>query len=363
MQPIRIFNKELELLGEIDNYESLIFNRRFSRIGEFELYINMNKNNVDKLQVDNIILIGNKKNKAGIIMHKENTYDENGEITDTLLIKGITLNGIVGKRIIVPEPGEVYSIATGSTENIIKTFVDKNCVNPIDIKRKFPKLIISENKNRGIHDKWRSSYENLSDKITEIAEYAQMGHIVYLDYHTRQLVFDVLEGRNLTVEQEKLPPVIFSTKFDNINSRHYIESSLNYKNVAYCGGRGSEEDRLVQQVGQAEGFDRAETYIECSEVETVEDLKTEGLQKLNDFKKVHSFEVQVNPYGSFRYEEDYDLGDIVTIQDTKIGVTMNARMVDIREIYEDIFTIEITFGTNIPTFLDNIRKEIKRVVK
>ncbi len=41
--PIRIIDKDFNLLGEIDDYESLIFIRRFSRVGEFELHINLEK--------------------------------------------------------------------------------------------------------------------------------------------------------------------------------------------------------------------------------------------------------------------------------------------------------------------------------
>jgi len=50
--PIRIIDKDFNLLGEIDNYESLIFIRRFFKVGEFELHINLDKQNVDKLQED-----------------------------------------------------------------------------------------------------------------------------------------------------------------------------------------------------------------------------------------------------------------------------------------------------------------------
>ncbi|HCL4578799.1 siphovirus ReqiPepy6 Gp37-like family protein [Clostridium botulinum] len=360
---IRIFDKNLNFLGEIDNYENLIYTRRFSKIGGFELHINMNKNHTDKLQDSNIIMINNNPNKCGIIMHRENLQDE-GNSSETLVIKGLTLNGLLNKRVIIPVVGEAYSISIGTIESIMKDFVNKNAVNPVDKDRIIENLIIAKNKNRGKQDKWRAKYnENLSDKLTEIGEYGNLGYEVLFDYHERKLIFDVIEGRNLTDGQEILPPVIFSTKYDNLNKKHFIESTLNYKNVAYCGGKGLDEDRLIQQVGNAKGIDRVETYFECSNLETIEDLKTEGKQKLEDYNKIYSFETGINPFKPFKYGEDYDLGDIVTLQDKKMGITMNARIVEIKEIYGDMFNIEIIFGTNIPNFLDNIRKEIKRVVR
>lgn len=65
--PIRIITPNFELLGEIDNYESLIFINRFFKPGEFELHININKQHIDKLQEDNLIIIGNNPKKVGSI--------------------------------------------------------------------------------------------------------------------------------------------------------------------------------------------------------------------------------------------------------------------------------------------------------
>ncbi|MCY9758901.1 siphovirus ReqiPepy6 Gp37-like family protein, partial [Paenibacillus alvei] len=43
MQAIRIIDTSFNLLGEIDNYESLQFIRRFFGTGEFELHISVGK--------------------------------------------------------------------------------------------------------------------------------------------------------------------------------------------------------------------------------------------------------------------------------------------------------------------------------
>ncbi|GCD13130.1 siphovirus ReqiPepy6 Gp37-like family protein [Clostridium tagluense] len=358
--PIRIIDKDFNLLAEIDNYESLIFIRRFYKVGEFELHININKSYTDKLVDGNLILLGNKLNKVGIIMHRENTYDQNGEPTDTLLIKGPTLKGLCNRRLMVPSNGG-YDSFEGSQEAIMKYFVEKNCVNSIDISRKISNLLIAENKNRGIADKWRSRYENLADKLTEIGEYANLGWDINLDFNNNKFVFDIIQGRNLTADQELLPPVIFSVNFENLKSRHYIDSSLNHKNVGYCGGKGDNENRLIQQVGEVSGFDRIESFIDCSQAEDVTELKTIGNQKLDELKKIKSFEVGIIPYGSFNYELDYDLGDIITAQDKNLGVTMNSRIIEFKEIYEvNGFNLEAIFGTNIPNLLDKIKNMAKQ---
>lgn len=362
MKPIRIIDKNFNLLAEIDDYESLLFIRRFYKVGEFELRININKNHTDKLIIDNLIIFGNQPNKVGVILHRENTYDENGEATDTLSIKGYTLKGLCKRRMIVPPIGQAYESFIGSQEAIMKHFVDKNIVNPDDVKRKIDNVIIAPNLDRGQQDKWRSRFEVLSDKLTEIGEYSDLGWDITLDYNNQKFVFDVLQGKDLTVDQDILPPVIFSIDFNNINNRHFIDSILNHKNVAYAGGHGEEEDRFIQQIGNVTGFERIETFIDCSSAENVAELIQQGSSKLNELKKIMSFEVDILPYGSFTYEKDYDLGDIVTIQDRKLNLILNTRIIEFKEIYEsDGFKLEAVFGSNIPTIIDKLKS--KQVVR
>ncbi|BDR82566.1 siphovirus ReqiPepy6 Gp37-like family protein [Clostridium tetani] len=356
--PIRIIDKNFNLLGEIDDYESLIFIRRFFQVGEFELHINLDKQNVDKLKDDNLILLGTCFNKVGIIEHIDKSMSEDGK--DQLIIKGSTLKGIVRRRITVPLKDTAYDRAIGSQETIIKQFVNNNIVNPVDPNRKIQQLVIAEDKKRGKEDAWRTRYENLSDKVIEIAEYSELGWDVILDIEKNKWVFDIIEGRNLTAGQEELPPVIFSVDFDNIKNKHFLKSLLNYKNVAYAGGKGEEEERLIQQIGESTGLDRREVFLDCSQADDITELKDTGKQKLQDYKITESFEAEVIPYGSFNYMQDWDLGDIVTVQDRKWGITLNSRVTEIKEIYEvNGFNLECTFGNSIPNLLDKIKKQDK----
>ncbi|EPY2273797.1 siphovirus ReqiPepy6 Gp37-like family protein [Clostridium sporogenes] len=360
--PIRIISPNFELLGEIDDYESLIFIRRFNRVGEFELHINLNKNNTDKLQDDNLILLGAFFNKVGIIEFIDKSTSEDGK--EQLVIRGTTLNGKIKDRTTVPPIGQGYDNATGLQETIMKQFVNNNAVNPEDKDRIIPNLIIAEDKQRGKQDAWRARYENLADKITEIAEYSNLGWDITLDTDNNKFVFDVIEGRNLTADQEQLPPVIFSVDFDNIKNKHFVKSLLNYKNVAYVGGKGEDEKRLIQQVGNVKGWARKETFIDCSQAEDITELKTMGQHKLDDFKITETFESNVIPYGSFTYMEDWELGDIVTVMDRKWGITLNTRITEVKEIYEvSGFNLECTFGNHIPTIMYNIKKMSKKEVR
>ncbi len=361
--PIRIISPDFELLGEIDDYESFQFIRRFYKVGEFELHININKKHTDKLIKNNLIMLGNSINKVGIIMHRENEVNEYGESTDTFIIKGPTLKGIMDRRLIVPATsGDGYDNESGAIETIMKAFVNNNVVNPIDTGRKISQVTIAEDQQRGSQDAWRSRFEVLSDKLSEIGEYAQIGWDVILDTINSRWVFDVIQGRNLTQSQELLPPVIFNTEFDNIKNQHFIQSILSAYNVGYAGGQGDEVTRLIQQIGNITGLERVETFLDCSQAADVTELTTQGTQKLNELKETLSFEFSIIPDNTFIYEIDYDLGDIVTAQSKKWGITMDAQIIELKEIYENTGSaLEATFGSNIPTILDKIKRVTKRV--
>lgn len=360
--PIRVLSPHFDFLGEIDNYESLLFIRRFFKVGEFEFRININ-NNTEFLQEDNIILLGNDSKKAGVIRHKEIVLDENGEGAEILLIRGYTLKGVISRRRIVPQIGQGYDRQIGTTEYIMKQFVNNNFVNPTEAGRKMYQLAIAYNLNRGKQDRWRGSFEVVSDKLEEIGEYSNMGWDVCLDTTNKKWVFDVVVGRDLTVNQNTLPPVIFSVDFDNIKGQSYIDSAINYANVAYAGGQGEEENRLIQQIGDAIGFERIETFLDCSSAEDITELIEEGNRGLEEFKKISTFESQVLDYGSFVYGKDWDLGDIVSVQNKKWNLTMDTRIVEVKEIYEQNgFNLELVFGNTVPNPWNKLKKIEQRQI-
>lgn len=59
------------------------------------------------------------------------------------------------------------------------------------------------------------------------------------------------------------------------------------------------------------------------------------------------------------YEEDFDLGDIVTTQNKGWGVSLDSRITEIKEIYEPSKqTLEISLGNNRPTLISKVKQEI-----
>lgn len=362
--PIRVISPTFELLSEIDDYESLQFTRQFYKVGDFELHINLNKQNVDMLQEGNIIMLGLNTNKVGIILHRENSLDQLGAQSEELIIKGLQLKGILQRRLTIPDAVTGYDRINNKAEAVMKHYVNNNVINPVDTNRIIEQVMCSVDLQRGIQVPWQTRYEVLSDVLEQIGEWCQLGWDITLDLENLKWNFDVFEGRNLSADQDVLPPVIFSTDFENIKTQNFISSSINYKNVAYLGGSGDEVDRLIQQIGSFTGIDRIETFIDCSSAADASELLSQGEQRLNELGKTITFDVEVIPDGSFVYQTDYDLGDIVTVQSKKWGITLNSRIITLKEIYEPGgFVLQATLGKNKPTLLSILKKNITKIVR
>lgn len=355
---VRILDRDFNLLGEIDDYESLQLTRRFYRAGEFELHIALHKQHVDKLQKENIIVIDNKGHKSGIIQYRQIGQDDKG--IETLIVKGSTLGGALDRRVTVTDN---FDRVRGPAETVMKHYVNNHLINSSVVARRVPFFANATNQGRGKETPWQTRFEPLNVVIQEIAEWCDIGWFVSLDYTSRKWLFDVLEGRNLTAGQSVLPPVIFSHDFDNIESQSFVDSDQQYKNIGYAGGQGEYEDRLIQMVGSGSGLDRREVFLDCSSAEDAAELVEMGNQKLSEQKRIITFNGRILDTRSFIFEKDWDLGDIVTVQNKNWGLTLDSRITEVKEIFEPESKIEVSLGDEIPTitqFVKQLKNNVKR---
>jgi hypothetical protein len=404
LKPIRILSPQLDLLAEIDDYEYLSYDRSFHGVGQFELRINRHKNHVEHLQKRNLILISNERenetgvvnlswdtHKVGKILHREIGLDQSGKISEQWIIKGIALKGVTYQRITVPPSTTAYDNKQGNAETVMQHYVSNNIVNPVDVNRKIDIIQMAPNQNRGLSVSWQSRYKNLADELGEISFVSGLGWNVSVDLTNKRYIFDVQQGRDLTVNQAVNPPVIFSPDFESIKTQQLADSDLNYKNFGYIGGQGEGAAREIVTTGTAIGLDRIETFIDARDIEDSALLPERGQQKMKEFETELYLEAEIltpikriyyerdfhfvsstqitetktpryKLYSSFIYEKDYDLGDIVTVQNRGWGVTLDTRIINIKEIVEpDGFKLEATFGSNRPTLITKLKQQFSQM--
>lgn len=351
---LNIYTPDMVKVGVIADYESLIYSPHFYEPGVFEMYININKQYTEELKMNNIIQINDNHEKTMFITHRSLPLNDSGRSGETLFIKGYTLDGLTTRRNIVTNNENAFMSFEGSQEYIMKQFVYKNMINADDKSRNIPGLKLSSNKNLGKQDRWRGRQEKLSDKLSEIGLYAELGWNIVFDNHKKEFIFDVKKGVNRQLDNGTRSPVIFELSFGNVLSREFTEDITNSANVIYVGGNGELEEKLIQKVGDTSGFSRIEVYQEHSSVDNVKELTTIGEQTLKELEKTENFNTIVSPNGSYIYEEDYFLGDYVTIIDKQLNIKVNTQITGVKEINEGLGGVEITFGKMIPTIFNTM---------
>lgn len=354
---IRIIDKDFNLFGEIDGVTNLYYERSAYGIGEFQFIINPTVNGAIELKKNRIIYFDNDPKKAYIILERGNAYDELGDANDELCIKGVQLKGILTRRIILPKVGEAYLEFKGKQSEIFKKFVI-NCIGDLtDESRKINNFKIEPSQPFGEIDAWRGRYNKLSDLLESMGKYTKIAWDVILDFKTKTFKFIVTQGNDFTSIQHENPPVIFSKEFGTLNSRQFTESITAYVNALYCGGAGEDENRLIQVVGNGNGFERQEGFEDMTSYSDPTELITQGKKKLETLKPLLYLEGGINPFGTFKLGKDYDINDKVTVVDKSIGVELHSRIINIRETDDGTRGIELTFGETYPSFIDILRKK------
>lgn len=374
--PIRIMTRDFQIIDQIDVYSSLQITRSWHGIGSIELRINRYLKGANELTRGRIIFPHNQLHKAYQIKHREIELDENGKASENWIIRALPLKSWMGQRITYPPSHTSNDNKQAVAETVMRHYVTNNVINPVDGNRRMEDIILDTNQLRGENVSWQSRYKNLAEEQSEISLLCGLGWNVDIDKDQMKFVFKVLEGRDLTAGQSVLPPAIFSPEFNTLGQLSYTESELNFKNYAVVAGQGEGVDRRIIEVGQSSGHDRYELFVDARDVseetdiedtdpiprpvaEIEADLINRGNQKLAEYEQEIYLEGQALTKSRLTYEKDYELGDVVTLQNREWGVTLDARITEVKEIYEwGGQKVELTFGNNRPTLISKIKQEL-----
>lgn len=339
---IRVLDKNFELIGVIDTFQSFIWTERYNECGDFELYIpSWDQNVLSIISKEDYIEI----NDSDYIMVVETIQMEwDYELGNHILIKGRSLESILGRRIVWSH--SVYeNIGLGS---LIKTLINDNIINPSDPNRQIPNFVFHEPIPQSIEDIQINSIqlygEYLDSVIESLCKTYKVGFKLCLE--DGNLVFYLYQGEDRSYNQEDNSYVIFSPEYDNILNSNYITSDSTYRNVCLVLGEGEGADRTAIEVKATEtptGLDRREmcidesidsSYDDDTELSYEQQLFVRGSEALNENDYFESFDGQINPDQLYIYRTDYELGDIVQVTNA-FGMNSNARIIEYIRSYSD----------------------------
>lgn len=359
-----IFNKTLEFKGVLDIFFSLRWIRRYYKSGEFELQCALTSENLKLLQREYIIYkLGNRE--AAYIEYRNLKQDADGK--EILIVRGKFLTGYLNRRIIWGT-----ETINNTAENAMRNLVNHNCIDTKNSARKINNLMLGNLNNFTPSINYQVSYKNLLEELENLSYLSNLGYKINLNINNKKLIFEVYKGLDRSINQNINSKAIFSKEFDNILEQEYVDSLNNYRNMVVVGGIGEGTEKKLATLGETSGLDRYETFVDASDINNEVDevilsdedytnlLIERGKSILVETKKIQTFDSIINLNSNLKYKVDFDLGDIVTFISKKWSLTLNTRITEIEEVYEQNgLSVNITFGYNIPTIIDKIKQVVK----
>lgn len=338
---VRIYDSEMDLKGIIENQTSLIWTRKYNDPGEFELHTPLTEDNRLLLKIGNLVY---KKgaSEAGTI---ESVIIEETETKNEITASGRFLSSYMDRR--VTKATKTYS---GKAEEIMRQLLSEDTI-------AIPRVELGELVGFTDTIEFQVTYKNLLTYMSKLAKQFNYGYRFRPDFNLKKIIFEIYAGKDKSLSQAENNRVVFSEKYENLNSATYTENTQTYKTKVYVGGEGEGSARTVVSVGEGEGLDLREDFVSASDISSSEittaqytaAMEERGRQTLESSKYVKSFEFEADPYINFNYKTDYDVGDIVTIKKIAWGIREDMRITAVQEIYENgAMTIVPTLGDPLP---------------
>jgi hypothetical protein len=332
-----ILDTSFEIIGVLDSFNSLIWTDRYSKCGDFELYIEATSRYFNVLKANYYLYL---KESEHMMIISDIQQDSDAEEGNYLTVTGNSLEYIPHRRIIWNQTTIDGKLQTG-----IETLLNQNIIFPDNYlaglsstdktlakKRKISDFTFSETTDKTITDLTLSAQytgDNLYDVIVSACEDNEIGFKVLLN-DSNQFVFSLYSGTDRSYSQDTNPYIVFSPDFDNIINGDYREETLDYKNVTLVAGEDESENRKTYVAGdtKSSGLDRRELYTDARDIQSEDDdgntlsddeynalLEQRGKENLKDYKITKVFEGEVDTTSMFKYGTDFFLGDIVQLVD------------------------------------------------
>lgn len=398
-----ILDTSYEIMGVIDEAESVLWSKKYNDVGECEIYIPCNEAYLELLRKGHYVFRFDDDMFCKIEKIQIETDVEDG---DYIIATAKDMCNILAGRVVRWQI--VYS---GTVAGFIEKVITDNVINPAQSQRRIPNFTIDKSNFSELTDAIEVSAftEDLLQLLVATCKSYSLGFRVSLNIETHQLVLRLYKGKNkATVDAEQY--IEFSPTFSNILSSDYTDDDSGYKNVVYVGYKGTDEQvyllSLFRGTNEPQGEDRREMYVDgtgtsrdikyeelvemfptvqkssntvdgkilsdysitvngsaivvaTSEKEDKEDAEEKitvtdytylllirilGENALAENVKRQEFTGEVDTIDTWEYRTDYDIGDIVKVIN-EYGIEAEARIVEILESddNEDGHTVEPTF--------------------
>lgn len=319
---VHVMDVGYNVIGLLENYDSLIWTERYSEAGDFSLKLSKTKIDVAML---------NKAFFVRIPSSDRTMLVESIEEDDTVTVSGHSLEYLLERRVIEYAGATRYNNLPDLIVQLVLNNIGALATVP---ERRIPYFNFAPNDIEGYVDS-AIGYdpvkygENLYTAVTRLCLAGNLGFKIVNPPETVFTDFNVYYGKDRTTTRTA---VIFSESIGNIEELTRFRSDVAYKNVAVVNlppwddtpGIG-ELWRVTNDKTTPSGFNRREVWTEASELRRDDSFtalnkppraKAWGAIELKSHPSVDDIDFKMAYSNPYRYNEDYALGDIVTVIDS-----------------------------------------------
>ena len=367
-----VYDSEMTPLGIAEEFISASWTRCVRAPSNATLQVPFGSNAAELLQIGNILMRMGDREALQIEYRSIEKADDG---TTVIEVQAFGLLKWLSRRVNLTTYENDIVI---TPQELVYTLIKENATEPDNTDRQLP-IILNEREDfeQETIEYSASEYSDIETLIEEQLETAAMNLFITTDPAAKTHTFDLRLAVDKTAESDS--PCIFSEDFGTIGAHKYVEDYEEFKNVAFV--KGGDDDISAVTVGSGSGLDRREVGISASDIKR-QYTNAKGQQKTRSDAKVRELLAQrgetelgtkyiaeqtmdgeILQTEGINYPDDYDVGDRVTIIDTRWGVRIDATITEIsEEMDENGFTkITATFGEGTPSIRRAIQAAVNRL--
>lgn len=348
MITLNVLDENRELLDIVDYAMEVLWTKKYYDVGgcafripasEYAIDLFLNKAKYITRDDDDMVCMVTKLTLAQSI--------DSG--ADELTITCLSLNNLLSYRHVFEQLNLYYS-----ADLCIRFLVDRNFINTN------PNRVITYVKLGALTEfgptifKQFTEESNVLTAVQEIALTYGIGFKFIMD-DNKDFIFTLYKGTDRSINQTVVDPVEFSPALNNLQSFSFELDKSNEKNYAIVVGEGEGVNRKKIGVGTAKGINRKELFVDGSSSSTNDGeveyddytsmLTQTGTNILAEHAATQHFNFEVDA-NSYRYKEDFELGDIITVR-ADYGLILTAKIVEVIESWYDTNEYQVKINVEI----------------
>lgn len=346
----------------IDRFESLIWTERYSAFGDFEVVVPSTPE-MRKRLAEGTLLAMNESYRVMRVELTENTVDDDGKAL--FKARGRSLEMILEDRVAKPDLTDLTVqpewLGSGTPSQVMNFLFDRivrnHFLDPADaIPLLQPGSIFSPGTIPFPADtiEVRIPPMSLYQALKEIGDMYEIGFRLVRNGDQSELYFDVYNGNDRTTSQDDFPAVVFSPNLDNLKNTTELSSSASHKNCAYVFSPvGVEVVYPLDVDPEITGFERRVLLVMAEDIKDTDPavataaMIRKGHEELAKHRRFAAFDGELNQTSNYKYGIDYNLGDLVEMQN--VDGVINKMLVT-----EQIFVSDAEGERSYPTLAMNL---------